>query len=51
MPREATTRLIDRPPATVLSPAYCTPEGCDWFTPTEPARVLALAKNHAAFRA
>ena len=44
-------QLIDRPPAKVLSPAYCTPEGCDWFTPTEPARVLALAENHAAFRA
>jgi histo-blood group ABO system transferase len=44
-------QLIDTPPAKVLSPAYCTPEGCDWFTPTEPARVLALAKNHAEFQA
>jgi histo-blood group ABO system transferase len=38
--------FIDNPPTKVLSPAYCTPEGCDWFTPTEPAKVLALAKDH-----
>lgn len=42
--------LIDTPPERTLTPAYCTPEGCDWFTPTEPARVLALAKNHADFQ-
>lgn len=43
--------LEDTPPERTLSPAYCTPEGCDWFTPTEPARVLALAKKHADFQA
>jgi histo-blood group ABO system transferase len=44
-------QMIDTPPTKVLSPAYCTPEGCDWFTPTEPAKVLALAKNHSEFQA
>ena len=44
-------QLIDTPPTRALSPAYCTPEGCDWFTPAEPARVLALAKPHAQLRA
>lgn len=44
-------QLIDTPPARTLPPAYCTPEGCDWFVPAEPARVLALAKPHAQLRA
>lgn len=38
--------FIDNPPLKVLSTAYCTPEDCDWFTPTEPAKVLALSKDH-----
>lgn len=44
-------QLIHTPPTKVLSPAYCTPEACGWFTPTETARVLALKKPHAELRA
>ncbi len=44
-------QLIHTPPTKTLSTAYCTPEGCAWFTPTEPARVLALKKPHAELRA
>jgi len=44
-------QLIGTPPTRTLSTAYCTPEGCAWFTPTEPARVLALLKPAAELRA
>lgn len=42
--------LMNHPPTRVLSPAYCTPQGARWFTPTEPAKLMALAKDHANLR-
>jgi len=42
--------LMNHAPDRVLSTAYCTPQGADWFTPTEPAKLMALAKDHAKLR-
>lgn len=42
--------FIDTPPERTLTPAYCTPD-VPWYTPVEPARVLALDKDHSQFRA
>jgi len=38
--------LIDHPPATVLSPLYCSPQS--WRTPGR--KIVALDKNHAEVR-
>jgi len=43
-------QLATRPPAKVLSTAYCYPQGCAWFRPTEAAKIVALTKDHAEMR-
>jgi histo-blood group ABO system transferase len=42
--------LMTHAPTRVLSPAYCTPQGAKWFVPTEPAKLMALDKDHAKLR-
>lgn len=39
--------LLDHPPDVELPPSYCSPEG---WPVDEPARILALRKDHAAIR-
>lgn len=44
--------FIDNPPTTILSPSYCTPEGCNWYKGERryPPKLIALDKNHAELR-
>ncbi len=40
----------ETPPEKILGPEYLTPEGTDWYGPTDGARILAVAKDHEALR-